>query len=132
MAYACPECADQIIDYLRDGPEQKVLHAQKRFYNDSCCIKDRLFHGYNLTSHHPATEADRGHIVTMLRDPVQRIMSDHMHFGQGRREAGPVLRERQRQPQHAQTPQCPGTNTSVPGCKQWGGWLTAWGGAWAR
>ena len=90
MKYACPRCADNITSFIRsagkeDGKTRFVREAEKRFFNDSCCVRERLLHGYEHTGHHMANATtDIGHLVTMLRDPVQRIMSHHAHFDKDR------------------------------------------------
>ena len=89
MKYACPMCADNISSFINSTSQDDqdsleghlVGKVQKRFYNDSCCVPQRLLHGYEPTAHHMANmTTDVGHLVTMLRDPVQRIMSHHAHF----------------------------------------------------
>ena len=88
MKYACPKCAEEISSFITSKTEgsghndkQIVLKAQNRFFNDGCCVRQRLARGYQRTAHRKGSPSiEIGHMITMLRDPVQRIMSHHTHF----------------------------------------------------
>ena len=88
-AYACPACAKDITDQLLaygetsakgfsgdDGQAGEVSHIIEDAQLRGCCDPSRLLEGaQSPIGHVPAGYRDLGHIVVMLRDPVQRLMS---------------------------------------------------------
>ena len=88
-AYACPACAKDITDQLRaygetsakgfsgdDGQTGEVARIIEEAQERGCCDPSRLLEGaQSPVGHVPAGYRDLGHIVVMLRDPVQRLMS---------------------------------------------------------
>ena len=88
--YACPSCADNFTEYLTgsDSPT-KVLEAQRKWQTNKCCDSSRLFEGGRAPMGHvPARPTDRGHLVTMLRDPKQRMISHYEYFSKKDKSTG--------------------------------------------
>ena len=84
LRYGCPHCADNITKYIQSRNAQgdkKVYQAEELYMTEECCNSNRLFQGQkHPRGHMPVRKKDLGHLVFMLRDPVQRMLSHHLHF----------------------------------------------------
>eukprot|EP00931_Biecheleriopsis_adriatica_P101930 TRINITY_DN76979_c0_g1_i1.p1 TRINITY_DN76979_c0_g1~~TRINITY_DN76979_c0_g1_i1.p1 ORF type:complete len:338 (-),score=35.80 TRINITY_DN76979_c0_g1_i1:265-1221(-) len=76
LRYGCPRCADEYTQYLKTSESHtKVRDSIETYPPVRCCDPEKVFLEKDAWVHEPVRAKDLGHIVLMLRDPIQRSLS---------------------------------------------------------